>query len=261
MTASALPLSRALAPRLEWVDEIPSTNSALVARAAELADGHLLVTDTQTVGRGRLGRTWSTRPGHALAVSVFVATGPAHPVPSSAHLGWLPLVAGLAMTRAVRALGVADAGLKWPNDVLVGGRKLSGILAELTPHGVVVGSGLNLLQGEDELPVATATSLALEGAPDARRPDIVDRALAAWLAEWLPLVARWRAAGDPSILKPDLEDVLHTRGRAVRVDRPGLPALLGTAEGLDDAGLLLVRDRDSVLTAIAAGDVTHLRYE
>lgn len=261
MTAPPLTRSRALAPHLEWVDEIPSTNSALVARAAELHDGHLLATDTQTVGRGRLGRSWSTRPGQALAVSVFVGAGPGHPVPSETHLGWLPLVAGLAMTRAARALGVPGAGLKWPNDVLVGGRKLSGILAELTPHGVVVGSGLNLTQQADELPVVTATSLALENAPDARSADIADRALAAWLAEWLPLVARWREARDPSVLKPDVEDVLHTRGRAVRVDRPGLAPLLGTAEGLDDAGLLLVRDRDSVLTAIAAGDVTHLRYE
>lgn len=261
MTAPPLTRSRALAPHLQWVDEVASTNSALVARAAELQDGHLLATDTQTVGRGRLGRSWSTRPGQALAVSVFVRIGPEHPGLSETHLGWLPLVAGLAMTRAARALGVAGAGLKWPNDVLVGDRKLSGILAELTPSGVVVGSGLNLTQSADELPVATATSLALENAPDARSADITDRALAAWLAEWLPLVAGWREARDPAVLKSDVEDVLHTRGRAVKVDRPGLSPLLGTAEGLDDAGLLLVRDRDSVLTAIAAGDVTHLRYE
>ncbi|MGY6497167.1 MAG: biotin--[acetyl-CoA-carboxylase] ligase [Microcella sp.] len=261
MTDASLPRSRALAPHLEWADEIASTNSALVARAALLPDGSLLVTDTQTVGRGRLGRSWSAQPGQTLAVSVFVRIGPEHPELSETHLGWLPLVAGLAMTRAARALGVAGAGLKWPNDVLVGGRKLSGILAELTPYGVVVGSGLNLTQSADELPVATATSLALEGAPDARSADIVDRALAAWLAEWLPLVARWRQAREPAELKLDVEDALETRGRAVKVDRPGLPPLLGTAEGLDDAGLLLVRDRDSVLTAIAAGDVTHLRYE
>jgi BirA family transcriptional regulator, biotin operon repressor / biotin---[acetyl-CoA-carboxylase] ligase len=256
-----LPLSRALAPRLEWVDAVASTNSALVVRAAELHDGHLLATDTQTVGRGRLGRSWSTRPGQALAVSVFVATGPEHPVPADTHLGWLPLVAGLAMTRAVRALGVPDAGLKWPNDVLVGGRKISGILAELTPHGVVVGSGLNLTQSADELPVATATSLALANPSDARLPDIADRALSAWLAEWLPLVARWREVRDPAELKSDVEDALHTCGRAVRVDRSGLSPLLGTAVGLDDAGLLLVRDGEGHLTAIAAGDVTHLRYE
>lgn len=256
-----LPLSRALAPDLEWVDAIPSTNSSLVARSATLADGHILTTDTQTGGRGRLGRSWSTGPGQALAVSVFVATGSEHPLPSETHLGWLPLVAGLAMTRAVRRLGVAGAGLKWPNDVLVGDRKLSGILAELTPHGVVIGSGLNLTQTAEQLPVATATSLLVEGAPDARAADITDRALAAWLAEWLPLVARWRELRDPAELQPDVEDVLHTRGRAVKVDRPGRAPLLGEAIGLDPAGLLLVRDRDSVITAIAAGDVTHLRYE
>ncbi len=301
-----LPLSRALAPTLEWRASCPSTNIELVARAAELPDLAVLATDTQTAGRGRLDRVWSTPPGSALAVSVLVRhdggfgavdpgranadAGPATPDPGRANadprrLGWLPLVAGVAMTRAVRALGVAGAALKWPNDVLVetgpAPGKLSGILTELTPHGVVVGAGLNLTAQVDELPVPTATSLALQGvpaaaatapaatAPAATAPAgttsaaVADEALAAYLGQLWPLIERWRAEPEPARLRALVEPELSTLGRAVRVDRPGQPVLIGSASGLDDDGRLLVRPADTSLAmlAVAAGDVTHLRYE
>lgn len=302
-----LPLSRALAPTLEWRASCPSTNSELVARAAELPDLAVLATDTQTAGRGRLDRVWSTPPGSALAVSVLVrhdggfgaadpgraTANPGRVTPDPRRLGWLPLIAGVAMTRAVRALGVAGAALKWPNDVLVetgpAPGKLSGILTELTPHGVVVGAGLNLTAQVDELPVPTATSLALQGvpaaataaasatapaaasaaaaaatAPAATAPAAVaDEALAAYLGQLWPLIERWRAEPEPARLRALVEPELSTLGRAVRVDRPGQPVLIGSASGLDDDGRLLVRPADTRLAvlAVAAGDVTHLRYE
>ena len=303
-----LPLSRALAPTLEWRASCPSTNSELVARAAELPDLAVLATDTQTAGRGRLDRVWSTPPGSALAVSVLVRhdggfgavepgratadAGPATPdprrvtpdprrvTPDPRRLGWLPLVAGVAMTRAVRALGVAGAALQWPKDVLVetgpAPGKLSGILTELTPHGVVVGAGLNLTAQVDELPVPTATSLALQGvpaaaatAPAATAPAgttsaaVADEALAAYLGQLWPLIERWRAEPEPARLRALVEPELSTLGRGVRVDRPGQPVLIGSASGLDDDGRLLVRPADTSLAmlAVAAGDVTHLRYE
>ncbi len=267
-----LPLSRALAPTLEWRASCPSTNSEIVARAAELPDLAVLATDTQTAGRGRLDRVWSTPPGSALAVSVLVrhdggfgtaSSRAANPDPR--RLGWLPLLAGLAMTRAVRALGVTAAGLKWPNDVLVESGsapgKLSGILTELTPHGVVIGAGLNLTAQVDELPVPTATSLVLQGLTSQQSD--VDRALAAYLSALFPLVAQWRAEPELAALRALVEPELGTLGRAVRVDRPGQPVLVGSASGLDDHGRLLVRPADTseATVAVAAGDVTHLRYE
>lgn len=268
MTIPPLPLSRAVSPDLEWRASCASTNSELVAGAAQRPDLAVLATTDQTAGRGRLGRVWSAPAGSALAVSVLVRHSAPSPSsePEPRRLGWLPLVAGVAMVRAVRALGVIGAGLKWPNDVLVDGGadgplKLSGILTELTADGVVIGAGLNLSMGRDDLPVPTATSLALQGvAVDAA---LADRALAAYLRDLLPLVAQWRAVTDPSELRHVVEPELRTLGRAVRVDRPGLPLLLGTAEGLDDDGRLLVRSSDPVagLVAVAAGDVTHLRYE
>lgn len=284
---AALPLSRALVSGLDWRSECPSTNSALVAQAAALTDLSVIATDTQTAGRGRLDRVWSARPGSALAVSVLVrhdAVGSADDAsngssavssagssavssatPDPQRLGWLPLLAGVAMVRAVRELGVTDARLKWPNDVLVESGpapgKLSGILAELTPHGVVLGAGLNLTAAADELPVPTATSLALQGLP---APDTtVDRALAAYLGALLPLVERWRSEPEPAAWRAVVEPELGTLGRAVRVDRPGQPVLIGSASGLDDDGRLLVRPADPTLPTlvVAAGDVTHLRYE
>lgn len=268
MTTVPLPLSRALAPALEWRAECASTNSELVAHAAESPDRAVLATDTQTTGRGRLGRVWSTPPGTALAVSVLLRhDAPPGTPPDPRRLGWLPLLAGVAMVRAVRALGVADARLKWPNDVLIetgpAPGKLSGILTELTPHGVVVGAGLNLTATVDELPVPTATSLRLQGL-DA---DVatVDRALAAYLGQLWPLVDRWRAEPALAALRMLVEPELGTLGRAVRVDLPGQPVLVGSASGLDDDGRLLVlpagSESVSTTVAVAAGDVTHLRYE
>jgi len=253
-----MPLSSAVSPGLEWRVSCPSTNTELVALAGRLPDLTVLATADQTAGRGRLGRVWSAPPGSALAVSVFVRHD-GNPEPR--RLGWLPLVAGVAMARVVRTLGVTGARVKWPNDVLVDGLKLSGVLTELTPGGVVVGAGLNLSMTRGELPVPTATSLALQGVPtDAA---LADRALAAYLSELFALVAQWRAVADPAELRALVEPELETLGSAVRVDRPGLPALLGTAESLDDDGRLRVRSGDTVegLVAVAAGDVTHLRYE
>lgn len=255
-----LPLSRAVGPSLEWRDSCPSTNAELVGRAAQLADLAVLATDDQTAGRGRLDRVWSTPPGASLAVSVFVALDPAG---ARALLGWLPLLAGTAMATAARRLGVPAAGVKWPNDVLVDGRKLCGVLTELTPHGVVIGAGLNTAMTREQLPVPTATSLRIEGA--AREEEapgaLLDRALAAYLDELVALIAVWRAAPGPDALRARVEPLLQTAGRAVRVDRPGLPPLLGTAEGLADDGSLRVHPAEGDALTVSAGDVTHLRYE
>jgi BirA family biotin operon repressor/biotin-[acetyl-CoA-carboxylase] ligase len=280
----SLAQTRALVPNLIWRASCPSTNTELIAIAAAasssaaaapvaaaaavvgaggLLDFSVVATAEQTAGRGRLGRVWSAPAGGALAVSVFLRhQGSVQPQ----RLGWLPLVAGVAMVRAVRALGVTDAGIKWPNDVLVDGLKLSGILTELTPEGVVVGAGLNLALSQAELPVPTATSLSLQGvSTDAT---LIDRALASYLRELRGLVQHWREVTAAAELRPLVETELQTLGRAVRVDRPGRVVLVGSAEGLDDDGRLRVRvlsvdsgEPAGSVTAVAAGDVTHLRYE
>ena len=151
-----------------------------------------------------------------------------------------------------------DLGLKWPNDVLVGGeRKLAGLLAEVVDDAVVVGLGLNVSLRADELPVPTATSLALEGSDVVDR-DPVLRAVLRGLAE------RYRAfeatGGDAAAagLVDAYRSVCGTLGRQVRVELPGDRTLHGEAVDVDDAGRLVLRTEDG-MTTLAAGDVVHLR--
>lgn len=271
------PLSRAVAGRFEYLPETGSTNDVLVGHAtgtdaAAWPDLSVVVTDNQTRGRGRLGRTWLAPTGKSLAISVLLRPGEALPAD---RYGWLPLLAGAAMTLAVRdaiAVLVAPAdpadeqprhevALKWPNDVLIDGYKVSGILCELLPGGdVVIGAGLNVSLDEHDLPTLTSTSLLLVTgtAPD---PDTV---LAGYLTRLRELSARFVAAGgDPvaSGLHDQVAALCGTLGTAVRVELPGGDDLVGTAMRLDDDGRLVVRDQaDGELLAVAAGDVTHLRY-
>lgn len=234
------PLSRAVAPGLQVVASVDSTNAELLRRAERLQHFAVLATDDQTAGRGRLGRTWVAPPGRTLAVSVFLASPPD---------GWIPLLAGVAMARAVRTLVTAEVTLKWPNDVRVAGNKVSGILAELAPDGVVLGAGLNLTLEAGQLPTPVSTSLTLHGAdPDG----LFDRALAAYLIEL-------RAVLETDAPREDVLVECDTIGRPVRVELPGGDLLEGAALDLDRDGRLVVADASGALTAVAAGDVTHVR--
>lgn len=243
---------------VEWVSETGSTNTELVRRASadRLPRLSALATTNQTAGRGRLGRTWLAPEGTTLAVSIFVR--------ASDGLGWLPLLAGLAMTRAVRSLLAGElVTLKWPNDVLVDGLKVAGLLGELVPsEGAVMGAGLNLTMTEEQLPVPTATSLTLHGAePDA----LLDRALAAYLAAFEALWGEFEDAGfDAGFgaeagLRASVSDACDTLGRDVRVELPDGSTAEGTAEAIDEHGRLVVRQTTGHLV-VSAGDVTHVRY-
>ncbi|WP_425954690.1 biotin--[acetyl-CoA-carboxylase] ligase [Xylanimonas sp. McL0601] len=276
--------SAVLRPVGPWasVDVLPvaaSTNAELVerARAADEAGTPLdapaaLAAEHQTAGVGRAGRSWETPPHAALTVSMLLRPD----VPDVA-LGWLPLLSGLAMVRVLRDAGV-PAALKWPNDVLLPAgesldgfgpwRKVAGILAQVVPGGgVVVGIGLNVAQATDELPVPTATSLALSGAP----APALDRTalLAALLRELAAVVERWSAddgdadvpgpGGAPSLVD-EYAAVSATLGTLVRADLAGGGGTVeGTAERLSDDGALVVVRADGSVRIVAAGDVHHVR--
>jgi BirA family biotin operon repressor/biotin-[acetyl-CoA-carboxylase] ligase len=186
---------------------------------------------------------------------------------------WLPLLAGVGVREAlVRVVGV-PAELKWPNDVLVPRElpatprsprgKVCGVLAEVvtTPDGpgVVLGIGLNVSQRCDELPVADAVSLAGLGAATTDRDTVLRAVLRAVGAQYEAWTA---AAGDPraSGLGAAYREACATIGRQVRVALPGGGELVGAAEGVDDDGRLVVAAADgSARTALAAGDVVHVR--
>ena len=233
-----------------------STNADLLERAARGApEGSVLVAEAQTAGRGRMGRAWLSPPGAALMFSVLLRPVAVPP----ARRGWITLLAGVAIASAVATTTGLDARLKWPNDVLVGERKLAGILAEQAAHAVVVGVGVNVSTRRDELPVETATSLDLEGAAGTGRQRLLGAALGE-LERWYLAWADGASPGDPgtSGLRAEYRRRSVTLGRPVRVEFPGGDAARGTALDVDTEGRLLLQTAGDQL-AVSAGDVVHLR--
>jgi BirA family biotin operon repressor/biotin-[acetyl-CoA-carboxylase] ligase len=167
---------------------------------------------------------------------------------------WLPLPTGIAVAAALRAEAGVAATLKWPNDVLVDGRKIAGILAEAHGDAVVAGVGLNVTLTRAELPVPTATSLLLENAACLDR----ERLLAAILTELASRYTAWTADPDPAGLRAEYLRWCVTVGREVRVELPGGAALAGTATDVDETGRLAIRTGPGT-TLVGAGDVVHVR--
>jgi BirA family transcriptional regulator, biotin operon repressor / biotin---[acetyl-CoA-carboxylase] ligase len=236
--------------RIAVVEETGSTNADLLARAAagEDIEGAVLIAESQTSGRGRHGRSWSTPPRSQVALSAGIGVGA---VPSDAW-GWLPLLTGVAVVDAVAEVAGVTAGLKWPNDVLVGTGKLAGILAEVAAPAsvVVVGLGLNVTEAPDP----NATSLSMLDAPTDRKAvaDAVLKHLAARVDSW-----RAQNGADPK-LKTDYRARSVTIGSRVRALLPGDKSVEGIATDIDDLGRLRIDTGDEVVT-VSAGDITHLR--
>ncbi|MFZ2178527.1 MAG: biotin--[acetyl-CoA-carboxylase] ligase [Rhodococcus sp. (in: high G+C Gram-positive bacteria)] len=249
---------RAFWRALDVVQETGSTNADLLARSAQSnCDRHVLLAEFQGSGRGRHSRVWVSPPRAQIAVSALLTM----PGSSTRDMGWLPLLTGVAVVDALRSAAKVRAELKWPNDVLIGGRKVAGILAEVaatTPDpAVVVGIGINVSLTRDELPVPHATSLILENAEVSDR-DTVVRAVLRALAE------RWQQWHDANWDVADLADAYRARcstiGQRVRAELPGGRELVGIATDIDPQGRVVIAPEDgSDRVAISAGDITHLR--
>lgn len=236
--------------------EVGSTNDLAHERFREQGEpGVVVVTDKQTAGRGRSGRTWEDRPEGSLLVSFAVAAPPR-------GLTLVPLVTGLAVSDALRRHRAAVT-LKWPNDILLDERKCAGILVEhhLTGNGggagapgvLVIGIGINLdWRGvERDGDAAAWTSVAEAVGEDVDRWDVladVMRSLDTWLGE---------VAGDPTRLLASYQARCSTLGQRVEVTAPG-ESFTGLARGLTPEGALIV-DRDGQQVAVTAGDVVHVR--
>ncbi len=230
---------------MEVFDRLGSTNDEVRERPAPW---RVVVADQQDAGRGRLGRAWTTTPGTSLAVSVLVP-------PPASGASWVPLLAGLAVHRAVEEVAAVVTSLKWPNDVLVPAdddRKVAGLLCEWTDAGVVVGLGLNVDTPREDLPLDTATSLRAAGAPG------VDRAtlLTAYLVQLARVLADDTGPGGAA--QRAYVAACSSVGREVEVHEPGGVVRRGVATGVDDAGRLTVRS-DAGAYAVSAGDVVHVR--
>ncbi len=223
---------------LEYLPQTGSTNDVARERArAGAPEGLLVVADEQLSGRGRRGRTWAAPPGSAILASVVL-----RPQTPLAEAFAPTMIFALAVQVAARAWG-APAGLKWPNDVLCRGRKLAGILCEMTLTGgvaefVVAGFGVNVDLEPDALGLgAVATSLRQEiAAPLPTREAVLARILAEAEVRYM----RWQAGGYTAIWA-EWRDALTTLGSYVRID-PGDGVLIeGTALHVAPDGTLLVR--------------------
>ncbi|MFC7527926.1 biotin--[acetyl-CoA-carboxylase] ligase [Actinoplanes sp. GCM10030250] len=288
---SARALTRALVvpgglwSRLDVRTETGSTNADAAEAARQGApEGLVVVAESQVAGRGRRDRQWVSPPRAGLTLSVLLRPGAADPerdwkpVPSGS-LGWLPLLAGVALRAAVARVAEVETALKWPNDLLVGtagseskagsesegtagGKgKCAGILAEVTGDAVVIGIGLNVSTRAEELPETTgapATSLRVAGAENTDRDPLL-RALLRGLDRWY---GGWReAGGDAEMcgLLGEYQRHCATIGRTVRVLLPGGGELTGEAVTVDRDGQLVIRTEDGARHQVSAGDVLHVR--
>jgi BirA family biotin operon repressor/biotin-[acetyl-CoA-carboxylase] ligase len=228
---------------------LPSAGSTNAVAAEQPVARTLVVADHQTAGRGRLDREWETPPGTALTFSAVV-----DPRLPDAHWPLLPLATAVAVAEGVRRSTGLEPALKWPNDLLLDDLKVAGILLERVPDPAdpdrplaVIGIGINVALAAEDLPVPTATSLAIAGSA-------VDRA--AVFAAVLPALTEVLAAlrADPAAVLERYRDACDTLGRDVVVALPDGGTLTGTATGLDHNGRLLVGEQ-----AVGAGDVVHVR--
>lgn len=213
----------------------------LALAAAGAGEGLWLRAVEQTAGKGRQGRAWVSPPGNLYA-STLVRLRPGDPNPAT-----LAMVAAVALDEVLRAYGTEPV-IKWPNDLLIGDAKLTGILLERSGDAVVVGIGVNLAHHPQGLDRAV-TSVAAQGvgAPD---PDLFLRDLAEAFARWL---AVWRTGLEP-VRRRWLERA-HPPGTALSVRLPDQEAIEGLFDGLDATGALRLRLASGEVQVIHAGDV------
>jgi BirA family biotin operon repressor/biotin-[acetyl-CoA-carboxylase] ligase len=226
---------------------VDSTNAAVVADADQ-PEGLVVVAEQQTAGRGRLGREWTSPPRAGLTFSFLL-----RPSVPDARWTWLPLLTGLAVAEATNEMADVDVDLKWPNDLLIGDKKVGGILVERHGPAVVVGVGINVTTTQAELPITEATSLALAGAVVTDRESLLRAVLRAIEARY----AEWGASSDDAVSSA-YTTRCRTIGSDVTVTMPDGSALCGQARRVDEHGRLVVVTDDGE-HAVSSGDVMHVR--
>jgi len=233
--------------RPQWYDELPSTNTTLsewLRDGQELPDGFVLAARAQTAGRGRYERRWLTQPGRSLTFSMLL-----HSKAPNMQLLSLPMAAALGVAAYLDASGVA-AQTKWPNDVLVGGHKICGILAE-RGEAVVLGIGLNVNMDANEAAAIDrpATSLLIEVGEERAIEEVLDELLI-YLEEW---IGRWEDGGFAA-LRGAWEARSANIGEYVEVGEDA-DRRTGVVLGFGAAGQLLLREDDGMRAEVWAGDV------
>jgi BirA family biotin operon repressor/biotin-[acetyl-CoA-carboxylase] ligase len=232
--------------RVSVVDITESTQADLLQLVSsnEALSKQVIVSEYQSAGRGRLDRNFEAAPMSALTFSMYI-----EPKVDKAEWSFLTLLSALSVREAITSLdGAISLEVKWPNDLLIGEKKCAGIIAQATEKGVVIGIGINVGMKEAELPVPTATSLAIEGSLELDR----NRILAAILNHFEVNLQIWEL-GKSFIT--EYKEASATIGAMVEVTLPGGDVLKSKAIGITDAGELLLDSGE----AITVGDVVHLR--
>ena len=232
--------------RVSVVEVTGSTQDDLsqsVKKDATLS-GSVLIANFQSSGRGRLDRRFSAPPSSALTLSFYLT-----PHLDREEWSFLPLLTGLSAITSLKKLDSdLRVSLKWPNDLLVNGRKLGGILAEATPDGVVIGIGVNVAMAQDQLPIKDATSLLLEDFA------CLDRNLIAveLLNAFHDLYERWQAGEDMRHL---YRENCETLGLTIAAKSPNGSTATGKAIDISRTGELILESG----LRVSVGDIVHLR--
>lgn len=230
--------------RVSVFQSLTSTQSELI-RKDNLQHGEVFVTEFQSAGRGRLNRTFEATESSALLFSLYLE-------PKRNKMEWsaIPLLAGVSLVNALNNLDEnVETNLKWPNDLLIGERKVAGILAEARPDGVIVGIGLNVEMVKSELPVQNATSLKLENFAELNRNTILPEIL----RNFTLTIELWESGSNIGF--EQYRQVSSTLGKEVEVHLPSGEVISSRATGITDVGELQLANGARVIV----GDVIHLR--
>ncbi len=254
---NTFPLTGALDVELTVLGEVDSTNRYIAEHPGDQARFRVVVSDNQTAGRGRQARQWQTPPGAGVAFTVAL---PEVVIPQPLDASWLQLlslITGAIVAEAVSRETSDEVSVKWPNDVLIGEKKVAGILGEIIPGGVIIGIGINIEIPPDALPTPQSTSLHLHGA--------APRGLADRLVSTVVSGIMTRLPSPGGVVNDEtwewLTGWMSTVGRDVRVEFPDGHSVAGRAVSLERDGTLRVQPAggDDAL-AVTAGDVWHLRH-
>jgi len=231
--------------RVSVVDLTSSTQSDLteLVKSKSVKSGEVLAAEFQSAGRGRLERTFDAVPKSALLFSFYIA-----PKRVRSDWGFISQLAALTMHEVVTPDLPVKANLKWPNDILIGDKKVAGLLAQTTDFGLIIGIGINVAMATQELPVETATSLAIAGSKELDRNVI----LAKFLNTFQSKFGEWDTGID---FVDSYSQICATLGREVQIEVIGRENRTGIAQSINKFGALLLEDGFEV----NVGDVVHLR--
>ncbi len=238
---------------IRYFSQIDSTNQYAKRIAEEGAsDGMLIIADEQTAGKGRSGRHWVTPPGEAIAFTLIL-----RPKLTTDRISMVTLVMGLAVVHAINALYDLKAGIKWPNDAVVGGKKICGILTEMSAeisqiHYIVIGVGINanLTEFPEEIR-SIATSLKLQLGHEVNRAELIAKVM----GEFERLYTKFESAGNLQDMQDEYNAACLNMDRPVRVLDPA-GEYTGVARGINEWGVLKVEMEDGTIREVSSGEVS-----